>query len=126
MIFLGASSFAYVIVGVAVPLFGFLGLWFQTRRIKTEVTGPNGQRSGDALYESRKMLIDLREQMAEVREAQVAGWERSHRDTATAEADRARLEQKVDDIAAAQVDHAGRDDTRFGIVFDHLGLTEPT
>lgn len=123
--FFATSNVAYIIVGLAVPVFGFLGLWIQSRRIKTEITSPNGQRTGDALYESRKMLIDLREQMAEVREAQLAGWERAHHDTETALVDRQRLEAKVDQIAVTQEEHLERDDHRFRVIYHHLKLEDP-
>ena len=125
MTVLGESSVAYIIVGAAVPLLGFLGRWHQSTRIKNEVTSPNGMKSGDALYESRKMLIDVRTQLSEVREAQLAGWERAHHDTETALEDRIRLESKVDQIAAAQEDHLARDDTRFARLYEHLDIDDP-
>lgn len=122
---IGTSNVAYIIVGVAVPLFGFLGLWYQSSRIKSEVSSPNGMKSGDALYESRKMLIDVRTQLAEVREAQLAGWERAHADTDRAEIDRNRLEGKVDQIASAQEEHLALDEKRFGVLYEHLNLNDP-
>lgn len=127
------NDFAYVAAALFVPLFGFLGLWLDARRkdrriaeLHEQVQSPNGQTTAIAVYETGKRVLEIREQMVEIREAQLAGWARAATDMEQAEADRARLEQKVDGIAAAQVDHAERDDTRFGIVFDHLGLEHPT
>ena len=122
---LGTGDWAYVAVGIAVPLFGFLGLWLQARRTQREVASPNGQKTGEALYESRKMLVHLREQMAEVREAQLAGWERAAADTQTALDDRIRLEAKVDQIVETQEEHLARDDSRFGAIFTRLELDDP-
>jgi hypothetical protein len=125
MTIIATSNMAYIVVGLAVPIFGFLGLWIQSTRIKKEVSSPNGQSSGNALYESRKMLVELREQMAEVREAQLAGWERAHADTDRAAVDRTRLEAKVDQIALTQEEHLDRDDARFRSLFDAAGINDP-
>lgn len=122
---LATSNIAYIIVGLAVPVFGFLGLWIQSRKIKTEVSSPNGMRSGDALYESRKMLIEVREQLAEVREGQIVGWERAHADTEAAQADRVVMHAKIERLAAVQEDHLERDDVRFRAIYQHLELDDP-
>lgn len=122
---IATSSVAYVVVGVAVPMFGFLGLWIQARRLQSEVQSPNDMTSGDALYESRKMLIEVREQLAEVREAQLVGWERAHANAAGADRDRMRLESKVDEIVRVQADHLDRDEVRFGALFAAIELADP-
>jgi hypothetical protein len=124
-VILATGDWAYVAVGVAVPLFGFLGLWFDGRRrdrrideLHNEVRSPNGTNTGELTYESAKRLVEIREQMVEIREAQLHGWR--HNDQVAA-----RIEQKVDQIAVVQETHLDRDDARFGAIFATLELADP-
>lgn len=133
---LAVGDTAYVIVGVCVPFFGFLGILAtviitgrknRTRidELHEEVKSPNGSSSGVLNYENRKMLIELREQMVEIREAQLNGWRKAAIDTARADDDRARLETKVDSLAYVQDEHINRDESRFKLLFDAINVTDP-
>lgn len=123
---LAASDGAYIVVGVAVPLFGFAGVLatvlLQNRsnrarieEIHAEVKSPNGTRSGDLTYESAKRIIELREQMVEVRESQAAHWRQWAESSG-------RLEAKVDRIADTQAEHVELDDARFARIYLQLGV----
>ena len=127
---LAISDWAYVAGAVAVPVGTVFVAWITLRSriesIHAEVKSPNGTKTGEVTYENRKTLIELREQMAEIREAQLDGWRRAREDTAAAEASRERLETTVNEIASAQAEHLGRDEERFGVLFGHLNLNDPS
>lgn len=133
---LGTGDTAYVIVGIGGSFFAFLGvaatvLWSgrknRTRieEVHEEVRSPNGTSTGKLNYENRKMLIELREQMVEIREAQLNGWKRAAEDTKQAEISRDRLEGKIDHIGKVQDIHIARDEDRFSILFNHINLDDP-
>lgn len=98
---------------------------WKTAQVHREVRSPNGSPTGATAYESWKAVIDVREQLAEVREAQVAGWERAHADVLRADEDRARVEAKVDHIARSQDEHHERDERRFHVIFGALQIDDP-
>lgn len=133
---IAAGDTAYVIVGVCVPFFGFLGILAtvlitgkrnrnRIDELHEEVKSPNGSSSGVLNYENRKMLIELREQMVEIREAQLNGWKQAAKDVERADIDRARLEVKVDSIAYVQDEHINRDESRFKLLFDAINVVDP-
>lgn len=115
---LAVSDSAFVLAPVGAAVLGLVGVWLQVRRVHREVRSPNGIRSGELGYESWRAALELREQLAEVRENQLR-----HRERATA--DGARLEEKVDHIATTQDEHLARDEGRFATLFRHLDLTDP-
>lgn len=111
--------------GVIVAVVGLVGVYWQTHKIRQQVQSPNGTTTAAAVYEARKATIEIREALAEVREAQFAGWQRAAADTARAEVDRVRLEEKVDAIGARQELHDRIANARFQVLFDHAGIDDP-
>ena len=68
----GYDALVALIVGVPATIGAVLALfsWRASRATKVEVTSPNGERSGDAVYEIRKGLIGLAADTSEIKAAQ--------------------------------------------------------
>lgn len=98
---------------------------WKTAQVHREVKSPNGMPTATITYDAWKATLEVREQLAEVREAQLAGWERAHADVQRANEDRVRLEGKVDSIARSQNEHRERDERRFYTIFRHLNVDDP-
>jgi hypothetical protein len=123
MILFGASDWAYVGGAIAVPLvsgvFGVI-IW-KLNGVYREVRSPNGASTGALNYDAWKTSMELREQMAELREAQFDHRTRYASDANNAREAHGRLEKKVDLIAGAQRKY----EVRFQHLFNHLELDDP-
>lgn len=124
MFVVGASDWAYVLGAVSVPLvtgvFGVI-IW-KLNGVYREVRSPNGASTGSLNYDAWKTSMDLREQLAEVREAQLEHKIKHAEDVANERKLQQRLEKKVDLIAETQQKH----EVRFANLFNHLDLVDPT
>lgn len=123
MLLFGASDWAYVGAAVAVPVitgvFGVI-IW-KLNHVYREVRSPNGASTGALNYDAWKTSMELREQMAELREAQLEYRTRYADDATSARESHGRLEKKVDLIAGAQRKY----EVRFQHLFEHLELDDP-
>lgn len=123
MFLFGASDWAYVGGAIAVPLVsGLFGvvLW-KLNGVYREVKSPNGATTASLNYDAWKTSMDLREQLAELREAQLDHRNRHVADALESVKSHRRLETKVDSIARAQIKH----ELRFAHLFDRLDVDDP-
>lgn len=124
MFVFGASDWAYVVGAIGVPVitgvFGVI-IW-KLNGVYREVRSPNGASTGSLNYDAWKTSMDLREQLAEVREAQLEHKIKHAEDAANDRTAHRRLETKVDLIVETQHKH----EVRFANLFNHLNLMDPT
>lgn len=120
---LAASDWAYIGGAISVPLvtgiFGLI-LW-KLNNVYKQVRSPNGATTAALNYDAWKASLEVREGLAEVREAQLEHRQQHLADTAAAKAAHSRLERKVDSIA----DHQQKHEMRFVYLFEHLNLDDP-
>lgn len=106
-----AADNAYSL-GIAV--FGTLGIALSayvaivTARTRREIKSPNGTKTGEAIYQLSKDVLDVRERQIEQHELGLA----------------ARAAQG--EILAKLDEHGVRDDARFMALFDATGTDDPT
>ena len=120
---LAASDWAYIGGAVSVPIItGIFGVIFwKLNNVYKQVRSPNGATTAALNYDAWKASLELRESLAEVREAQLDHRHQHIADSAAAKAAHGRLESKVDLIAAHQRKH----ELRFAHLFDSLNLADP-
>lgn len=123
MLVFGASDWAYIGAAIAVPVVsGVFGLiiW-KLNNVYREVRSPNGASTGSLNYDAWKTSVEVREQLAEIRESQLSDREHARQEARLVRNSHASLERKINDVASVQQEHAAR----FADLYTHLDLTDP-
>lgn len=123
MLVFGASDWAYVGAAIVVPVVsGVFGLiiW-KLNNVYREVRSPNGASTGSLNYDAWKTSVEVREQLAEIRESQLSDREHARQESRLVRNSHASLERKINDVASVQQEHAAR----FADLYTHLDLTDP-
>lgn len=123
MFVFGASDWAYVGAAIAVPLVsGVFGLiiW-KLNNVYREVRSPNGASTGSLNYDAWKTSVEVREQLAEIRESQLSDREQARQESRLVRNSHASLERKINHVANVQQEHAAK----FADLYTHLDLTDP-
>jgi hypothetical protein len=120
MFIFGASDWAYVAAAVSAPLvagtFGII-IW-KLNDVYREVRSPNGASTGSLNYDAWKMGMEMREQVAEMREAQIAARDAALQESRTIRTAHNKLENTINRVVVAQKKH----DDRFLHLYNHLEL----